>query len=107
MTHRELAALVDSIELRRWPWKIEIRTTELSPGVVHIKATVLDRDSGVPTTFAEDFEEVPSGCGGGADDHEEVVAWIFERVKRHVVHELQESFCVGGVRVFDPHGSNR
>lgn len=36
----------------------------------------------------------------------ELVLWLRDQLRKHVLHELDEALLVDGVRVFDPHGGD-
>jgi hypothetical protein len=93
-----LQAILDKIELRRWPWKIEL-LTPIGNQLLYIREHVLDRDTGEPTVLgAMPYPDPPPNA-----DDDALIAWVFEQLARHVFHELAEAFHYNGVRIFDPH----
>lgn len=102
MIDRErMTAVLQRIDLKRWPWRIEIRPTTDGYGqeVIHITEHVLERDSGEPIVLGG----MPCGRPPKDATDDEIVFWIYEQVQRHVLHELAEAFHVDGVRMLDPH----
>lgn len=91
-----IAEVIPRIELRRWPWKIEIHTP-IAGQILFINEHVRDRDTGKQITLGGMSYGLPA-------EGEDLVAWIYKQLQRHVLHELAEAFHVDGVRVFDPHG---
>lgn len=92
--------LLDRIEIRRWPWKIELRATH-GGEILDIRETVPERDSGEMTALG--------GMGYGEppmyDDEGVLVSWVYRQLQRHVLHELAEAFHLDGRRVRDPHAN--
>ena len=94
-----LSDAVARIELRRWPWKITLHCTDIAPECLFISEVVRDRDTGEEITLGPiDCEAPPENLKGDG-----LVAWIYVKLQKHVLHELDEAFLVDGRRAFDPH----
>ncbi len=104
MTVRDrLAALLPRIELRRWPWRIDVRPGSTTDQLVVVTEHVLDRDTGEPAQLGGMLYDAPPP--ETATDAE-LVLWVRDQLRKHVLHELDEAFLVDGVRVCDPHGGD-
>lgn len=101
MTVRErVAALLPRIELRRWPWRINVQPGFTADQLITVTEHVLDRDTGEEIALGGMLYDPPPP--ETATDAE-LVLWIHAQLRKHVLHELDEAFLVDGVRVFDPH----
>lgn len=94
-----LAKILSRIELR-WPWKISPSPTIAGSEVLWISEEVPDRDSGELTTLGGMRYGLPPSL-----EEDQLVAWVYRQLERHVLHELAERFAFDGRRIFDPHAA--
>jgi hypothetical protein len=93
-----LAAILPRVELRRWPWRVEMHPTIGGEELFYIHEHVPERDSGEPIVLG--------GLGYGrppVEDEAALVDFVYRQLQRHVLHELAEAFYFDGVRRYDPH----
>lgn len=106
MTDAEVHSEVARFEMKNFmcPVKIELRR---SPGFdgfdLFVTIAVPDRDTGSPTTINHARIFRTSDVRSPLQLHD----MVYHTVKAAVLHELDESWRVDGVRVRDPHAGGR
>ncbi len=109
MTFERFKKIVDSVDLRMWPAKLEVHTdlnVMACTVSILVNMTGNDRETNKPQKFVQ-THNIPYWEIEHLRDDEDAIDLIYCELRAVVLHELDECLLVCGRRVRDPHADAR